>query len=85
MTLTTNIEELEKRREEIAQEVWERASFLSNERKKGAQQVEAEIVAELALLSMPNVQFKITVVDKVTIDEDGRDDIDFLMSANPGE
>jgi len=85
MTLTTNIEELEKRREEIAQEVWERASFLSNERKKGAQQVEAEIVAELALLSMPNVQFKITVVDKDTIDEDGRDDIDFLMSANPGE
>lgn len=85
MTLTTNIEELEKKREEIAQEVWERASFLSNERKKGAQQIEAEIVAELALLSMPKVQFKITVVDKDTIDDEGRDDIDFLMSANPGE
>jgi DNA repair protein RecN (Recombination protein N) len=84
-TLSSNLEELEKRRIILENEVTERAEHISTERKKGAKQIEEEVAKELELLSMKGVNFKIVISDKVSIDEDGKDEIDFLLSANPGE
>ncbi len=40
---------------------------------------------ELDFLSMKGVRFKIEITDRNMIAEDGRDDIEFLLSTNPGE
>jgi len=84
-TLTTDIGELEKRKIFLADEVKRLAQRLSEQRKKGAQPVEEAIVDELGFLSMKGMQFSISITDKGVIDESGMDDIDFLISANPGE
>lgn len=84
-TLSSNVEELEKRRVVLQKEVVERADRLSQERRRGAKNIEEAVAKELELLSMKGVNFKISVTDKGSIDEDGKDDIDFFLSANPGE
>ena len=84
-TLSSNLEELENRRVILQKEVAERAEHISTERKKGAKQIEDEVAKELELLSMKGVSFKIVISEKGSIDEDGKDDIEFLLSANPGE
>jgi DNA repair protein RecN (Recombination protein N) len=65
--------------------VTERAHRLSMERKKGTKQIEDAVAKELELLSMKGVNFKISINEKEFIDEDGKDDIEFFLSANPGE
>ncbi len=84
-TLTTNLEELEKKRLLFQNEVVERAHRLSTERRKGAKQIEEAVAKELDLLSMKGVNFKISINEKESIEEDGKDDIEFFLSANPGE
>lgn len=84
-TLTTDIGGLEKKRTSLAQEVQHLAQRLSEERKKGTKSVEKAIVNELGFLSMKGMQFHIEISNKGTIDENGMDDIDFLISTNPGE
>jgi DNA repair protein RecN (Recombination protein N) len=84
-TLSSNLEELEQRRITLDSELTERAEHLSTERRKGAKQIEEAVAKELGLLSMKGVSFKIVISDKEHIDEDGKDDIEFLLSANPGE
>ena len=84
-TVSSNVEELEKRRGALQKEVAERAERLSRERRRGAKGIEEAVARELELLSMKGVNFKISVTDQGTIDEDGKDDIDFFLSANPGE
>ncbi|HVN24450.1 MAG TPA: DNA repair protein RecN [Syntrophorhabdales bacterium] len=83
--LSSNMEELEKKRDILEKEVTERAEHLSAERKKGAKKIEEAVARELELLSMKGVNFKIVISDKGVVDEEGRDDIEFLLSANPGE
>ncbi len=84
-TLSSNLEELEKRRMTLDKDLSERAERLSAARRKGAKRVEEAVAGELELLSMKGVNFKIVITDKGHIDEDGKDDIEFLLSANPGE
>jgi DNA repair protein RecN (Recombination protein N) len=84
-TLSSNVEELEKRRGVLQKEVAERGDRLSQERRRGAKNIEEAVAKELELLSMKGVAFKVSVTDKGSIDEDGKDDIDFFLSANPGE
>lgn len=69
----------------------ELASQLSEKRKSAAATLEASVVNELSYLEMPKVRFKVEI--KVSRDEDGKtklgrngcDDVEFLLSANPGE
>jgi DNA repair protein RecN (Recombination protein N) len=84
-TLSSSLEELEKRSTALEKEVADRAERLSAGRKKGAKQIEEAVAKELELLSMKGVGFKIVISEKGSIDEDGKDDIEFLLSANPGE
>jgi len=83
--LTTNIEELEKAKDVSEAEVKECAEKLTLERKKGAARIEKAILGELRFLSMEGMRFTISITDKENIDQDGKDDIEFLISTNPGE
>ena len=84
-TLSTDITELENRKTLLVQETGELAERLSAARQEGAGRVEKLIISELGYLSMEGIQFTVSVADKGTIDEEGKDDIEFLISTNPGE
>lgn len=62
----------------------EKALALHNARQAAAKQLEAQILAELSDLNMPNVQFVCAFSD-IPLSADGKDAVQFLMSANLGE
>ena len=84
-TLTTDIGDLEKLKITLEEEVQSLAEHLTEKRKEGTGPVERAIVAELGFLSMKGMLFHIAIADKGSIDESGQDDIDFMISSNPGE
>jgi DNA repair protein RecN (Recombination protein N) len=84
-TLTTDIGDLEKLKITLEEEVRSLAEHLTEKRKEGTGPIERDIVAELGFLSMKGMLFHIEITDKGSIDESGQDDIDFLISSNPGE
>ena len=67
------------------------ASNLSTQRKKVAKVMEERIKGELGYLDMPNIQFAISVEDRVNdrggirYRNDGKDDVEFFLSSNAGE
>jgi DNA repair protein RecN (Recombination protein N) len=70
----------------------ENAEQLSRRRKKGAKELEAQVEKEIALLGMKRARFSVSIetdsppsleIDKVR--ESGLDDVEFLISPNPGE
>lgn len=67
------------------------AAHLSNQRKKAAKSMEERLKNELGYLDMPSVQFVIAVEDRVNdrggirYRNDGKDDVEFFLSANVGE
>ena len=61
-----------------------KAKALSQHRQEIARQLEAKIIAALQALRMPNAQFKISFTDS-GYTSDGLDNVEFLISANPGE
>jgi len=81
----TDVEDLEREREALSRDVEARATRLSEMRRKGAARIERLIMEELHFLSMKGVRFKIDISPKEGIGEDGRDEVDFLLSTNPGE
>ena len=83
--LSTNIEELVKEKRSIEEEVKHCADGLSLKRKKGSSGIEKAIINELGFLSMKGLQFKVQITDKGFVDRDGQDDIELMISTNPGE
>jgi len=83
--LTDNIERLEKERVLLEEEVESMARALSDRRKEGVPSVERAVVDELELLSIKGAVFRIAIEDKGGIDEEGMDEIELLISTNPGE
>jgi DNA repair protein RecN (Recombination protein N) len=81
----SDLEELEKQKLSLEHEVEDIAGELSAARKQGAARIEKLVMDELDFLSMKGVRFKIEIADRNMIAEDGRDDIEFLLSTNPGE
>ncbi|MBY0404341.1 MAG: AAA family ATPase, partial [Cyanobacteria bacterium] len=57
---------------------------LTQKREALAIELASSLVKELQALSMPKVQFQVTITPKA-LGADGKDDIGFLFSANPGE
>lgn len=58
---------------------------LSASRSKAAKELEKKIQLVLRTLGMPNADFRIQVTDENKVSTIGRDRIDFMISANPGE
>ncbi|MBA4389450.1 MAG: DNA repair protein RecN [Syntrophus sp. (in: bacteria)] len=83
--LSTNIGEMEKEKSILENKVKEDADQLSRKRKKGSLGIERAIIHELEFLSMKGLQFNIAITEKGFIDRDGADDIELMISTNPGE
>ncbi|HEX2966280.1 MAG TPA: hypothetical protein VHO84_10855, partial [Syntrophorhabdaceae bacterium] len=84
-SISTDISGLDERKRALESEVDQSAKALSEKRKQGCVDIEKEIVRELGFLSMKGLVFKVAINDKGYIDRDGKDDIDLLISTNPGE
>ena len=84
-SLSLDIEGLAAKKALLIKEVEGMAERLSEKRKKGSTRLERSIIEELGFLSMKGLQFNIRIMDKGFTDSDGRDDIEFLISTNPGE
>ena len=61
------------------------SNSLSNKRKDIALMLEEMLAKELVDLSMNNVKFKVNFENKTKISSSGIDNIEFLISTNPGE
>lgn len=83
--LKTDQEELESEKGALVGLVAEMAASLSNRRREGAKGIEDLVTAELALLSMKGAQFRVVIEERGAIGEDGRDEVEFLLTTNPGE
>ncbi len=84
-SLSTDIEALNEQYKMLEAEVNSLADNLSDLRKKGSGKIEKAIINELNFLAMKGLKFEITFTDKGSIDENGKDDIDMIISTNPGE
>ncbi len=77
--------ELTKTKNAIKKDVIKICSMLSEERKKAANRIEADIEKTLKELGMKNAMFHIEVSQKKEITTNGRDNVEFLISPNIGE
>jgi DNA repair protein RecN (Recombination protein N) len=84
-SLATNMDELSRTCGELEVEVNTLGRSLSEKRRTGAPGLQSAILSELAFLSMEGIRFEIKIMEQEAIDETGGDDIDFLISTNPGE
>ncbi len=86
--LDGNEENQEHLREEIAaveKKVLESAKEISLARKDAAAKMSAEVVKILSKLGMANTRFLVSVKESKKIGAFGNDDVEFLISANPGQ
>lgn len=58
------------------------AKLLTDSRKKAIQPIESFLVDQLTKLGMPNIQFQVTVLPLTDFTENGKDEVQFLFSAN---
>lgn len=80
------------RAESLGRELGERRAELEaycekirEQRKKTAEALEEKLCIELKELSMPSVRFKIDIKEQSKFDENGKDSVEFMISANAGE
>ncbi|MCL1828717.1 MAG: DNA repair protein RecN [Oscillospiraceae bacterium] len=84
----SEINKLEKELARQKAQVSQAAEKLSELRRKAAERLQKRMVDELRELNMPSVRFETEILSlqgDEGFDENGRDDIRFLMSANAGE
>lgn len=79
------LKELEEKRLSLSKEAYELALRLSEHRKAISNRIEKEIANILSFLDMPKVQFAVQIEPMSTLSPTGKDDVEFLMSANPSE
>ena len=85
------ISELKLKLAEYEIQALELASRLTESRKKAAETLEKSVISELSYLEMPKVRFRVEIKKsrdadgKTKFTRNGTDDVEFLLSANPGE
>lgn len=79
------IGELNKLLDEAVLELKASGEKLSKERKKAAGELKSKIEASLHELNMEKARFDISITPKKDFSEDGVDDVEFLISTNPGD
>jgi DNA repair protein RecN (Recombination protein N) len=87
------LERLNKELDECRDSFTKKAQALSKKRKTAATKLEPKIISELAKLSMPDTQFKVSITHEEGDDTtdghkagpDGIDEVEFMISPNPGE
>ena len=78
------VKELQKQEKEAFAETETAACKLTESRKTAGEKLSNEICSELEFLDMPNVRFVVKCSD-IGLTENGKDEIEFLISANAGE
>lgn len=78
------VKELQKQEKEALAETETAACKLTESRKTAGQKLSNAICSELEFLDMPNVRFVVKCND-IGLTENGKDEIEFLISANAGE
>lgn len=78
------VKELRKQEKEVLAETEAAAEKLTESRKNAGERLSGAICSELEFLDMPNVRF-VVKCDDIGLTENGRDGIEFLISANIGE
>ncbi|MCM1544605.1 MAG: DNA repair protein RecN [Ruminococcus sp.] len=76
--------QLEDELEKLKAEVCEKAKAISEKRKEFALQFEIDVMAELAYLDMRGASFKVLFTETAP-QENGIDEVEFLISANSGQ
>lgn len=78
------VKELQKQEREALAEAESAAQRLTESRKTAGKKLSNAICSELEFLDMPNVRF-VVKCDDVGLTENGKDELEFLISANVGE
>lgn len=78
------VKELQKQEKEALDETEAAAKKLTESRKAAGEKLSEAICSELEFLDMPNVRFVVKCND-IGLTENGKDEIEFLISANVGE
>lgn len=78
------MQKLDEERREIVRKIKALAATLSNVRRQAGERFSRQVEAELSYLDMPHVRF-IVRHEQVKPGPNGADEIEFLISANPGE
>lgn len=78
------VKELQKQEKEALAETEAAAKKLTESRKTAGEKLSEAICSELEFLDMPNVRFVVKCND-IGLTENGKDEIEFLISANVGE
>lgn len=80
------IEELKSKYDKIKEELIKQCTILSDKRRAAAVKFEKAILSELKDLGMGGTAFKVSInSDSDKISNDGYDEVEFLISPNPGE
>lgn len=79
------LQDLEKERDILAEEAVRIAGSLHEQRRTAAEELTAHIVSDLVFLEMPKVRFAVSVQKQAALSPTGLDEVDFLLSVNPGE
>ncbi|MBQ3265788.1 MAG: DNA repair protein RecN [Ruminococcus sp.] len=79
-----NREQLEKRREKLYHDAYTSAKEISTIRRQVGEEFRASVEREMAFLQMPNVRLEIAH-EEVELNPRGVDQMEFLISTNPGE
>lgn len=78
------IERLTAKEKELRSKAADIAEKLTQKRKAAAEKFARAVCSELEYLDMPNVRF-IVALEESALGENGKDDVEFLISANVGE
>lgn len=76
---------LEKERKECLELLEKHANTLSMARQKTALNIESKIINELRQLGMKSSSFEVKIQDLQNVGSNGKDDVEFIFSANKGQ
>lgn len=79
------IDELTKKRNENSLKLYEIADIMTGIRRETSEKLKLQIENELGCLGMERAVFKVEINEKSSLGENGKDEVYFLMTANPGE
>ncbi len=76
---------LNKEKEALVSKITKKCGVISEIRKKKAAEIESRVENELKDLEMKDAKFKIVIEPKKSVSSSGRDNVEFMISANKGE
>lgn len=82
---STYLEDLEEKEARVRNDLSTVADRLTAERRTAAEALRRNIEEALFFLDMPKVRFAVKITELADFSSSGRDDVEFLLSANPGE